>query len=125
VGSVDLDLEKFLLPEEVEPYKARAGAKAKTSALAKRRKKQFIMVPLTWWDQLQTAKRASTLKVALYLLFQHWKGNKRPVRLSNIALTEAAVSRWQKWRALAELERLKLIRVERRPRKSPVITVLV
>ena len=126
MGSDNLDLEKFKLPqEEAEPHKARAAANAKTSALAKRRKKQFIMVPLTWWDQLQTVKRAGTLKVALYLLFQHWKGNKRPVRLSNIAMTEAGVSRWQKWRALAELERLKLIKVKRRSRKSPVITVLV
>ena len=61
MGSVDLDLEKFLLLEEVEPYKARGGAKAKTSALAKRRKKQFIMVPLTWWDQLQTSRSRKLL----------------------------------------------------------------
>jgi hypothetical protein len=120
-GDDSLDLRKLTLTPEI----AETLGKAKAKTEAQRRRQQFVKVPLTWLERLRVAKHASTFKVAHYLLFEHWKRGGRPVRLSNIAMTEAGVSRWQKWRALTELERLKLIRVKRRSRKSPMITVLV
>jgi hypothetical protein len=43
----------------------------------------------------------------------------------NGVLKEKGISRWSKWRALNELERLGLITVERRKRKSPIIRLIV
>lgn len=98
---------------------------AKAERIAKRRQQQFIQLPLSWVDRLKTAHRAATLKIAHHLLFQCWKSNSWTISLSNIASAAAGVSRREKWRALAELEQLGLIRVERRPRRSPVIEILL
>ena len=43
--------------------------------------------------------------------------------LSNVGLEQEGLTRRSKWRALAELERLGLLLVERLPRKSPRVTL--
>jgi hypothetical protein len=91
----------------------------------KQRHQQFVKFPRAWVDRLQRASYTSTYRVALHLLFHHWKSDGCPIRLSNVALAEAGVSRDQKWRALRELECLGLIRIERRRRRSPMITLLI
>jgi hypothetical protein len=48
----------------------------------------------------------------------------KPFTLSNGALALENVSRWEKPRALSELEEAGLIVIERRKRKTPRITVL-
>ena len=116
------DLEKLRLnPEDVNAYadKARAAPSARRPSV-----RQFTMVPRAWSDRLTAARRVSTFKVALHLLCQHWKNGGRPVLLANVALANAGVTRREKWHALHELERLKLVEIERRPRKSPRITLL-
>jgi hypothetical protein len=80
-------------------------------------KKHFVIVPMEWIDRLAHARHASTFKVALELLHRCWKTGQQSVLLPNTGL--AGVSRKAKWRALAELERLSLITVERRRRKTP------
>ena len=92
---------------------------------ARRRRQQFIMVPMTWADRLGTARYAATFKVAHRLLREHWRGGGRPIQLANVALARNGVSRHQKWRALLELERLGLVQIERRARKSPIVAVIV
>jgi CRP-like cAMP-binding protein len=116
------DPEKLRLPERLI---LTPGAAAKAEQIAKRRQNQFVRFPLSWADKLRTARRTATYRVAMHLLFQCWKSNTRAVSLSNMALAAAGVSRREKWRALAELEQLGLIRVGRHPRKSPTITVLL
>jgi hypothetical protein len=115
------DLEKFRLrPEDLQGY---AGTAAAPRARGRRRD-QFTIVPKSWSDQLKAARYISTFKVAHHLLYQHWKTGGRAIALTNVALAGASVPRRSKWRALNELERLKLIKVERRPRKSPLVTLL-
>jgi hypothetical protein len=92
---------------------------------AARRKQQFIKVPLAWFDRFGVINSAATLKVALHLLQLHFRDRGRPARLGNLALRLSGVSRAKKRRALVELERLGLISVERRPRKSPIVTVIL
>jgi hypothetical protein len=115
------DLEKLRLnSEDVKAYaEARSVPRARWPS-----GRQFTMVPRAWSDRLTAARYASTLKLALHLLHQHWKNGGRRITLANVALSNAGVSRGQKWRALHELEQLKLIEIERRPRKSPRITLL-
>jgi hypothetical protein len=112
------DLDKLALTRE-------APASMDGAATAKRHRRQFVKFPWSWVGRLRAARHIGSYRVALYLLFQHWKLDGRPIRLSNIALAEAGVSREQKRRALRELERLGLIRVERRRYRSPLVTVLV
>jgi hypothetical protein len=88
------------------------------------RQQQFIKFPLIWLERLKTG-RGVTYRLALHLLYQHWKTGGQPVRLSNVAVATAGVTRRSKWNALTELERAGLVRVEKRPRRSPVVTLLV
>jgi hypothetical protein len=66
----------------------------------------------------------TTALVALYLLHRAFKEHRQTVKLANSSLASQGIYRQQKWRALIELETLGLISVERRPRKSPIITLL-
>ena len=97
---------------------------ATTPAKARRSKRGFVMVPLAWKNRLSAACNVCTLKVALELLFRHWKTGGKPILLANAAMGQLGVRRHSKWRALRELEALGLIKVERRPRKSPKVIVL-
>jgi hypothetical protein len=83
------------------------------------------MVPLVWVERLSTAKHRATWPVACELLRRHSLNGNGPISLPNGHLeTKFRVNRTQKWEALRELERLGLIHVECRPRKSPVVTIL-
>ena len=88
----------------------------------RKRRQQFVKVPWTWIERLIAARQIATYRVALFVLHQSWKARGEPFTLSNGAVN--GVSRWQKWRALRELEQLGLITVERRERKSPRIAVI-
>jgi hypothetical protein len=109
--------QKFVVERIVE-VETEASRRAKA-----RRQQRFVRVPLVWIDRLRTSSRAVTYKVALHLLFEHWRKGGRPVKLANAKLAEAGVNRASKWRALGELERLGLIAIERRPRKSPLVSL--
>jgi hypothetical protein len=90
-----------------------------------RRREHFVKVPGIWVERLAEARYIATYRVALHLLYLKWKQGGRTVSLANGLLHMDGVSRWAKWRALRELEQLGLINLECRPRKSPVITVIV
>jgi hypothetical protein len=87
-----------------------------------KRRQHFIKVPWVWLEQLDGAT-GETYRVALCLLYLHWKAKGRPIKLANGMLRVDGVSRQTKWRALRELERRDLISVECRPGKSPIIRV--
>jgi hypothetical protein len=90
-----------------------------------KRRQHFVKVPWVWVERLAEAHYTVTYRVALHLLYQHWKSGGRPILLANGMLRMEGVALGTKWRALRELERLGLIAIERRPRKSPLITVVV
>jgi hypothetical protein len=83
---------------------------------------RFILVPWAWVDRLNDARHVGTYQVALHLLYESWRNGGRVIRLSNSA---PGIERRRKWRGLRELEQFGLIEIERRPRKAPLITVLV
>jgi hypothetical protein len=86
--------------------------------------KKFVHVPWAWVDRLREARYIGTYRVALHLLYEHWRNGGRSVVFPNGASKEAGVSRRVKWHALRELERLGLVAIERRQRKSPLVTPL-
>jgi hypothetical protein len=104
---------EMILERRIEPPKMR------------RRRQQFVKVPWTWVERLAKARHASTLQVAHCVLYLHWHGGSDQFPLANGMLPEHGIDRWRKWRGLRELEELGLIAVERRGRKSPLITIIV
>jgi hypothetical protein len=99
-----------------------ATVPASTPAKVRKRREHFIMVPIAWDDRL-TGCTGRTYKIANRVLYLHWKNNGKPFQLANGMLKYDGVDRQAKWRALAVLERLGLISVDRRSRKSPTIHV--
>jgi hypothetical protein len=91
----------------------------------RRKKKHFIKIPQTWVDRLIEARYTVTYRVALHVLYRHWRERGAPFTLANGVLAMKGVTRGTKWRALQELEKLGLITIERRDRRSPRITVLL
>jgi hypothetical protein len=73
---------------------------------------------------LLNAKRVSTYRLAIELLYLHWYDKGRPVTVSGKVAKAAKLSVRSKWNALAELERLGLIEMDRGPRKSPRAVLL-
>lgn len=90
----------------------------------KKWRRQYVQFPWTWIDCLQTAKRASTYRLALLLVYEHWRRGGKAIVLSNPLVLAEGMSRRTKWNALLELERLGLVRVERRFPRSPRLQLL-
>lgn len=83
----------------------------------------FVKVPCFWIERLAQARYKVTYRVALHLLYEHWKRRGKSILLANSALRMAGVSFGTKWRALRELEQLGLVTIECRPNRSPLVTV--
>jgi hypothetical protein len=118
-GKDPFDLGNLQLPDEVRVLGSMAAAKIE------RRRQHFVRVPNSWVEELRRARHISTYRVALHLLYRHWKKAGEVAPLSNVALAEVGVTRWEKWRALEELERLGLVEVRRRPRQAPLVKLIL
>ncbi len=99
-------------------YKLPAGTVM--PAKIRRRRRQFIMVPWAWMERLVGAS-GQTYRVALWLVYQHWKSGGGEIKVANGMLEIDGISRQSKWRSLTDLERRGLIAVKRRRGKSPLI----
>lgn len=86
-------------------------------------RRQYVQFPWEWVERLQAAKRISTYRLALVLVYESWRLGGRPITLSNVAALAEGLSPRSKWRALAELEQLGLIKVERRRRHAPRVSL--
>jgi hypothetical protein len=111
-------------------------AAPRVPAKIRKRREQFVMVPMLWVERLGRCRignancvtpraTVTTYQVALHLLHLHWKNSGKPFKLPNGMLGYDGISSASKWRALVDLERRGLITVERRPKKSPIIHFLL
>jgi hypothetical protein len=107
------DIEKLRLPPDQVTLTPRKILK---------RRQHFIQVPFTWLERLKGAS-GQAYAMALHLLYLHWKAKGGPVKLANGMLKIDGISRASKWRTLVELERRGLISIERRPKKSPLVSI--
>jgi hypothetical protein len=89
-----------------------------------RKKRDFVMTTRAQFDRLCAARTATTFKVFLLIQFLVFRSRTKSVRLANVTLAECGVDRWQKYRALAQLETMGLIRVMRCRHRSPEIIIL-
>ena len=111
-----------------EPWYVQRRRELEAAAPVKRKTKKwqrrFVSVPWVWANQLKTCDRAATFKLALLLLYEHWRSNGSWVRLTNALAATMDILPEAKRRALADLERRGLVSVERGSRETPVVTVL-
>jgi hypothetical protein len=108
----DFDLARLLL-DPADPRLRKVGKRPK------KWRRRYVQFPWAWIERLQAVKRVSTYRLALALVYEHWRAGGRPIVLSNILSQQEGLSRRSKWNALAELEALGLVQVERRQRRSP------
>src|SRR4051794_31033117 len=107
------DLEKL----RIAPKRVTKPAKAK------RWRRHYVNVPWQWVEQLRTTKRVCTYRVALLLLYEHWRTGGKPIVLSNSGVLAEGLARRSKWNAITELRDQGLIEVEAVRGKSPRITL--
>ena len=112
------DLKRCRLSDDMVVLQRRAVVPGRIQ----RRRRHFISVPMAWFERLIGAS-GQTYRIALCLLYLDWRGSGEPIQLANGLLQIDGVSRQSKWRALADLEHRGLITIERRPRRSPMITL--
>jgi DNA polymerase I len=88
-------------------------------------KDPFVQVPLWWIEAAAKATRDPAVLVLIELLRRSWRTRRTTFPLPNGRLRELGVSREIKRRVLRNLERARLITVERPPRKAPLVTLLL
>ena len=93
-------------------------------ALEPRKHQQFVNVPLRW--AADTAKATGTRGAMVWILLLHmtWKTKSRTFALSNVMLARYGVTREMKRRVLEKLEASGRIKIERRRKRSPIVTLL-
>jgi hypothetical protein len=114
-GPDDLDVEKLRVDPEFE-QQARKSKRKGWQRLC-------TVVPRAWELRLLEAKRVSTYRLAIELLYLHWYGKGNPIAVTGKVAEATRLSDRSKSRVLAELERLGLIEIDRSPRKSPRVTL--
>jgi hypothetical protein len=87
-----------------------------------KRRRHWVKVPYLWLEGLAGASGAA-YGLALCLLYRSWRNGGEPMKLGNGGLSGISAS--AKRRALNELERRGLVRVERRLKRSPVVRLLL
>jgi hypothetical protein len=105
--------------ERIRVNPARVTKRAKP----KRWRRHYVNVPWQWVEQLRATKRVCTYRVALLLLYEHWRTGARPVVLSNVFTRAEGLSSRSKSRAIAELESLGLIQVQRHKCRAPRVVL--
>jgi hypothetical protein len=82
----------------------------------------FVRVPWLWVETMKDVENGAPYRLAMFILYEHWKGDGRPVRISNVAVAAIGIGQDKKRRALQALERLGLVTVERKARQAPLVT---
>jgi hypothetical protein len=119
LGNDPFDLEHIRVSSE------RVAELTKSTRPAKPRKwrRHYVRVPWQWAERLQEAKRVSTYRLALVLVYEHWRTGGQPIVLSNIFSAAERVPIRSKSRAIAELESLGLIQVQRHKSRAPKVVL--
>jgi hypothetical protein len=82
-------------------------------------KRHYTKVPDEWVRRLRKARHpSSTWSLAHELLYLHWKDGDGPIVVAGKVIGAAEISRRSAYDALAELQRLGLVQVEREPGKA-------
>jgi hypothetical protein len=86
-------------------------------------RRHYVRVPWAWVEQLRSAKRVSTYRLAHVLLYEHWRTGGKPIVLSNVFMKAEGVAPRSKSNALDELTGLGLVTIERKTGRSPRVVL--
>jgi hypothetical protein len=106
-------------------YMEVGGADPSQPARESRGKKVFAIVPLNWAADVTKAAGTPSYMVFTILAYLAWKTKSSTFVLSNDYLKRYGVDREAKRRALARLEKAGVIRIDRRGRHAPIVTLLI
>jgi hypothetical protein len=113
-----------LTPEQA----ATIGMKVKGARQRKRTKRTmdpFVKVPIGSLVAGSGVLRGTKqVLVWIYLHHKVWKDGNATVKIANQTLESWGVGRKEKYKALHSLKEAGLISIERRPRRSPLVTIL-
>ena len=84
----------------------------------------YTLLPRAWEVRLLGAKRIVTYRLAAELLYLHWLSGGKTIAVTGKVAKAAKLSVRSKSNALAELEQLGLIEMERGLRRSPRVVLL-
>ena len=82
-------------------------------------------IPLAWLGRAAKLPGKASLATALAIMFEVGRRRSQEIVLTSAILKRFGVNRKAKYRALKLLEKAGLISVVRRPRKNPLVAVLV
>jgi hypothetical protein len=91
-------------------------------AKPKRQKREFVQITREQSEHLDKVSHTAEV-VFRHLMFLNWKSPGRTIYLANGGLSQKGVSRYAKYRALDELKKVGLIKLRKRPSKSPGVIV--
>jgi hypothetical protein len=91
-------------------------------AKPKRQKREFVQITREQSEHLDKVSHTAEV-VFRHLMFLNWKSPGRTIYLANGALSQKGVSRYAKYRALDELKKVGLIKLRKRPSKSPGVII--
>ena len=121
-----VDWSKLGLPPDLVAKATVVELRPKAAKAIKRSVHSFDKFPREWRTRLANVQAGGgTYRVALHLIEQFWRTDRKRLRLANVALLREGVSRQNKRTALHELETAGLIRIEQRTRKSPFVHLLM
>ena len=93
-------------------------------ALEDRKHQQFVKLPLHWAADAANATGTRGAMVWILLLHMAWKTKSTTFSLTNVMLARYGVSREMKRRVLEKLEASGRIKIERRRKRNPIVTLL-
>jgi hypothetical protein len=95
-----------------------------TGAEPRKTVEPWVKMPLGWIAAAAKAAHSPATLVLVELLYASWRAKSLTFSLPNSRLKALGVSRKVKARVLHDLERRRIIVVERPPQKTPIITLI-
>jgi hypothetical protein len=109
----------------MDDWAKRRLAELEAAAPAKHKKAApSVMLSLAWAAKAAIATNCPKAMVWVWLVYRAWQTKNSTVAVPNEALSKYGISRKVKSLALRQLETAGLITIERRPRKTPTVTLL-
>jgi hypothetical protein len=116
----DFDLAEFTInPMDPRLVPARTARRGDHKA-----RRYFVKVPLEWLQRLEGAP-GQTYRLALLILYRSWRNRGASIALTNRTIETDGVPAQSKRRALRDLERRGLVRVDWHSNRSPIVRILV
>jgi hypothetical protein len=96
------DIEKLRIDPKDPNLKPKAAGRPK---VGKKWQRKFVQVPWVWIDRIKAASRLTTYRLALLLLYEHWRTGGRSIKLTNVGLVGDGITLLESALALASVRK--------------------